>query len=107
MKEVGCIKARPHYETSIFIAHRRFLGVDMKSHPWGYCISSVLVLSLVMTERERWWMVLDNSISHNPSWSFLCPFKIVLLFLRILISFWSSIAMQSSLQSWPREMSDE
>ena len=89
-----------------FIAFRKFIVVGLKQNPWKYWISSFFVLSFVMITIAWCLTVLEMGISHRPSVLFLCPFKISVLTLRILISFLSNMATQSSSNSWPKVISE-
>ena len=85
----------------LFIAFSKVLGVGLKQNPWRYWISSVFVFSLLMISIVRCLTGLDMGMSQRPYVLFLCPFKISVLFLIILISFWSKISTHSSSHSWP------
>ena len=56
--------------------------------------------------RSRCLTGIDMGMSHRPSVLFLCPFKIRVLPLRILTSFLSNMDIQSSSQSWPKDISE-
>ena len=79
----------------LFIARMNVLGVKLKQQPWIYWNSSVFVLYFLMISCEWWWKGLEMGISQRPSWWFLWPFKMFLLFLKILIPFLSQIVKQS------------
>ena len=79
------------------------LGVALKQHPWRYWINSVF-LSLVMIAWARCLNGLEMGMSCKPSILFMCPFKISVLFLIILISFLSNMDMQLLPHSWPKEI---
>ena len=89
----------------LLITFRKALGVGLKQHLWIYWISSVFVLSLVVISRAQFLTGLDMGMSHRPSVLFICPFKISILPLRILISFLSNMAIQSLSHSWHKEIS--
>ena len=91
----------------LLIAFRKNCSVGPKQHPWRYWISSVSFLSLVMIVRAQCLTGLDMDIPHKPNVLFLCPFKISVLPLIILISFLSNMAIQSSSHSWPKEINEE
>ena len=57
-----------------------------------------------MIARERCITGLEMGMYHKPSVLFLCPFKISVLPLIILISFLSYMAIQSFPHSWPKEI---
>ena len=99
---------RPYHvrKFALFIAFRKVLGVGLKQHPWRYWISSVFVLSFLMISIARCLTGLDMSMYRRPSVLFLCPFKISVLPLIILIQFLSKILTRSSSKSWPKEISE-
>ena len=76
-----------------FIAFKKVLGVGLKHHPCKYWIVSVFVISMVIMACALFWIGFVIGIPHSPSSQFLCTFNIHLESLRILIAFWSEMAM--------------
>ena len=104
----NCWLLRPIHvrKFSLFIAFRKVIGVGLKQHPWRYWISSVFVLSLVMIAISWLLTGIEMGMSHRPSVLFLCPFKISVLPLIILISFLSKMLTQSSSHSCHKDISE-
>ena len=104
----NCWLLRPDHmrKFPLFISFRKVLLVGLKEHPWIYWINSVFVLSLVMIDITRCITIIEMGMSYRPSVLFLCPFKIGVFPLRILISFLSNMATQSSSHSCHKEISE-
>ena len=86
------------------VTFRKVLGVGLKHNLWIYWISSVFVLSLVIIAIARFLTGLDIDMSHRPSFLYTCPFKISAFTLRIFISFLFNMVIQSSSDSWHKDI---
>ena len=102
-----CLLLRPLQVRKLpfLISFTKFLGVELKQHPYRYCTRYVLVFFRVIIAWVRCLNGIEMGMSHNLSVMFLYPLKIILDSLRILISFLSKMAMQSLSQIYPKEIS--
>ena len=92
-----CLLLRPLQVRKLpfLISFTKFLGVELKQHPYRYCTRYVLVFFRVIIAWARCLNGIEMGMYHNLSVMFLYPLKIILDSLRILISFLSKMAMQS------------
>ena len=89
---------------SLSITFINVLGVYLKQHPFIYWIRSIFGLSLFILSYVLCLNGFKMSVYHNSSYFLLCTFNISLESLRMLISFLSKMAIQSSSHIWTKEI---
>ena len=82
-------------KSPFLVAFKNVRGVGLKQHPCRYCLSYIVILSLVMIACALCINGFDIGMSHNQSDLFWFTFNISLESLIILTSFLSKIDIQS------------